>query len=435
MTDDKIASIRTNKISSTAFFTKSTIAELIKTLKLNIKPKLFPCVDTWKHPSFTFSDTIFRMKKANYLLITLIFILITIMLIYLFSRKKENISYIRSRIKQSTTLPTQAINPPTPTPLALNPIPSLKVLVNNYYAKQTFNNCGPASLSMALSYYGIFKSQQEIGNILRPYQNPIGDNDDKSVTLEELGVYAKIYGFTAYHRPNGSIELLKKFITHDIPVITRTWLHTNDDIGHYRIVKGFDDNTGSIIQDDSYEGPNLSFSYSDFNTMWEKFDYEYLVLIPEDKLPIAKAIIGENLNDNYAWQQVVERNIEKLKTDPNDIYSKFNLSVAYYHLGKYEKSVQEFEKVEDLLPFRTLWYQIEPIEAYYMLGNYDRVLSITDKILSNHNRAYSELYILRGKIYQKQGSVSLAKSEFEKAVFYNKNLKEAKAALESINNI
>ena len=46
-------------------------------------------------------------------------------------------------------------------------IPYSKVLPTSYHVFQTFNNCGPAALSMALSHYGIKKTQQELGNELR----------------------------------------------------------------------------------------------------------------------------------------------------------------------------------------------------------------------------------------------------------------------------
>ena len=49
--------------------------------------------------------------------------------------------------------------------------------------------------------------------------------------------------------------------------------------------------------------------------------------------------------------------------------------------------------------------------------------------MNGYNPAYSELYILRGKIYEKQGDLELARQEFEKAVFYNKNLKSAEESL------
>lgn len=118
---------------------------------------------------------------------------------------------------------------------------------------------------------------------------------------------------------------------------------------------------------------------------------------------------------------------------PNDATARFNLSVAYYNIGNYQKSVEEFEKVESMLPFRTLWYQIEPVQAYYELGNYNRVFEITDQLLNNQNLAYEQAYLIRGKSYQKLGQMDLARQEFEKAVLYNSNLAEAKLALNSLN--
>lgn len=70
-----------------------------------------------------------------------------------------------------------------------------------------------------------------------------------------------------------------------------------------------------------------------------------------------------------------------------------------------------------------LWYQIEPILAYQRLKDYKRVFQLTDKILNNYNRAFSELYYIRGEIFQEQGKRVLAKTEFEKAIFYNENFK------------
>ena len=285
---------------------------------------------------------------------------------------------------------------------------------------------------MALSYYGMNETQEEIGDALRPYQVASGDNDDKSVTLKELAEKSKEYDLIPYHRPMGNIEMIKYFITYDIPIIARTWTKSNEDIGHYRVVKGYDDSLEILIQDDSLQGKNLEYSYEDFNILWKKFNYEFLVLVPKDKIEIAEKILGENADEMIAWKSAVNFSENKLKQDPDDIYSGFNLSVALKNIGQYKKSVEEFEKVESLLPFRTLWYQIDPIEAYFEIGNYERVFEITDKILNNQNRAFSELYMLRGKSYQKLGNLESARSEYEKAVLYNQSLKEAQETLNSI---
>lgn len=311
-------------------------------------------------------------------------------------------------------------------------IPTQKILSNDYHTFQTFNNCGPAALSMALSYFGINESQQTLGQSLRPYQIQSGDNDDKSTTLEELALKAEEYGLLTYHRPAGDIEMIKKFIAEDIPVITRTWTKPNEDIGHYRVVKGY--TTNQLIQDDSLQGKNLRYNFSDFNVLWEKFNYEYLVLVPKDKQNIAEEILGKAVNPQIAWQKAVNISQVKLEENPNDVTARFNLSVALFNTNDYLGSTKEFEKVEASLPFRALWYQTEPIEAYYRLGNFNRVFEITDKILENGNRAYSEAYVIRGDVYRDQGNADAARNEYQKAVLYNQNLKVAQERLNSIGN-
>lgn len=323
---------------------------------------------------------------------------------------------------------------PTTVPITTpTPLPNQKTLSNDYHVFQTFNNCGPASLSMALSYFDINVSQATLGQSLRPYQNSQGDNDDKSVTLEELADKAQEFGLIAYHRPNGNPEIVKQFINLGVPIITRTWTKPDEDIGHFRVIKGYSDTQNYFVQDDSLQGKNLQYSYNEFDVLWKKFNYEYLALVRPEQQQQAEQILGDNLDPKYAWQQAISLSQKQLSQNPSDIYARFNLSVAYYQVGNFQESISEFEKVENQLPFRTLWYQIEPIQSYFELGSYSKVFEITDRILSNYNRAFSELYVIRGNIYKLQGQADLAKSEYEKAVFYNRNLESAKQALSSLN--
>jgi predicted double-glycine peptidase len=339
----------------------------------------------------------------------------------------KNITH--SETSQKNNLTATPTSTPTSTPL---PLPTSKIIENDYHVFQTFNNCGPAALSMALSYYGINKSQEELGQELRPYQNPHGDNDDKSVTLDELADKAKEFGLIPFHRPNGTITLLKLFIANNIPVITRTLLKEDDDIGHYRVIKGYDDTIGELIQDDSMDGHNLRYSYSLFERLWQAYNYEYLIFVPKDKEQIAASILGEDRDEKTSWEKAAKNSEKELSENPDNIFSRFNLSVALYHLGNFQQSVSEFEMVEDRLPPRTLWYQTEPILAYFKLGDDDKVFALTDKIINNQNHAVSELYIVRGEVYKKQGNITAAREEFEKAVYYNVNLKSAQEALNSI---
>ncbi|KKS98123.1 MAG: hypothetical protein UV73_C0003G0065 [Candidatus Gottesmanbacteria bacterium GW2011_GWA2_43_14] len=319
---------------------------------------------------------------------------------------------------------------PTASPRPTPTVPPRKIIPIKNHVFQTFNNCGPASLSMLLSYFEITVSQEELGRKLRPFQHPQGNNDDKSVTLAELAKEAENYGLTAYHRPNGNPQILQQFIAEGIPVVIRTWLKEGEDIGHYRLIRGYDLSTRVFIQDDSLQNKNLSFSFTDLVKIWEPFNYEFLVLLPGSKVEIAEAILGENLDETTAWDNA--RQQLEVNRETSDIYRLFNLSVANYHLGRFKESVNYFEQVENMLPWRMLWYQIEPIEAYFQLNDYSKVFSLTDKVLNNYNRAFSELYYLRGQIYRKQQNLEAAGEEFEKAVYYNVNFTPTREAILNI---
>lgn len=297
---------------------------------------------------------------------------------------------------------------------------------------QSFNNCGPATLSMALSYWNIDISQQELGQKLRPYQVPNGDNDDKSVTFEEFVAEVPNYNLIAYHRPNGTLELVKKLTTNGFPIIIRTWLHPGEDIGHFRLIRGYDDRTSEIIQDDSYQGLNLRFSYATLSDLWQPFNYEYVVLTNKDKEPLLKAILGTQLSEKTAWEDALRRAKKEEVKEGEIPYSLFNQAVANYHLGNYEETVLIYEQIKHQMPPRMLWYQIEPIQALAKIARYDEALEVIDMILNSNNRAFTELYLIQGEIYKKQGKRADAKAAFQKAVFYNRNSKTAQSALDSL---
>ena len=297
---------------------------------------------------------------------------------------------------------------------------------------QTFNNCGPATLSMALAFNGVNVSQKELGDQMRPYQIPSGDNDDKTIFTYEFVDWAKEYGVEAVGRVNGNIETLKTFTANGIPVVVKTWLHMNEDIGHFRVVRGFDEGRQVIIQDDSYEGPNRRIPYYDFLSMWQPFNYAYIIVYTPAQKGLVEAIIGSEMDENFTWENSLVRAEKEAQLDNENPYPLFNQSRAYYHMGDYAASVSAFEKVENRLPRRMLWYEIEPILAYQKLGDYDRVFSIIDHILNSGNRAFSELYQIRGEIYLEQGNSEAARREFELAIQYNKNFTPAQESLSEI---
>lgn len=338
---------------------------------------------------------------------------------------------------RSTPIPEQEqtnnplVSETSPETSKINP-PNQKILSTDYHVYQTFNNCAPAALSMTLSYFGIEVSQEELADDLRPYHNLTGQNDDKSTPPDELATKALKYDLITYYRPAGNIDTLKQFIGLGLPIVVRTLLYPDQDYAHYRVVKGYDEVTGEIIQDDSLEGKNLRFSYQEFEKLWQPFNNAYLIIAKPEQQTTIEKILGENLNSTFAWQKAATLAQDKLAQNPTDINANLNLAVANYYLDNFEASVTAFEKASVSLPKHFLWYQNEPIKAYFKLGHYDKVFSLTDEIFADGNKADSELYLLRGQSYLTQNKTDQARQEFEKAVFYNKNYLPAQKALASL---
>ncbi|MBI4079620.1 C39 family peptidase [Candidatus Kaiserbacteria bacterium] len=312
-------------------------------------------------------------------------------------------------------------------------VPTRRVIEGIAHSWQTFNNCSSVGLMGALSHWSIEDTQEAIAEATRPWNNPSGNNDDKSVTLYELAAYTQEkYGLATYVRPNGDLELLKEFIANDIPVVARTLMYPKDDIVHYRVVRGYDDGAGVIIESDGINGPNFSVSYDDWMHLWKNFNYSYLVVVPPEKKTLVENILAGERDERTAWQNAKARAENGLAKNPGDMIVHYNLVTALYYLGDYEGTVREFEKIEPALTRRVLWYQHEPIDAYFKLGQHDRVLSLTDGVINDNNKSVSELYVLRGKVFESRGDTAAARSEYEKALYYNKHLQAAKDALASL---
>jgi len=369
------------------------------------------------------------MKKKIFFAIILFSVAAAIALFLISRINKPQVSVEESLAKKGIS--KELLSSSATTSSLNETLPEEKVITKKIpHIYQTFNNCGPATLSMILGFYGVEKSQKEIGDIMRPYQNPKGDNDDKTIFPQEFADFAKSYGFEAKSGPAGTIEFLKEVVVKaEIPVVVKGWLRINEDIGHFWIVKGHNEREKVLITDDSYHGPNRKTSYSDFLELWQPFNYGYVLIYPKEKSATVESILAKLGDQEMQYTRARQRAEEESRLDSKNIYPLFNLVTSFYHLGEYQKSTEAFEKVESRLPRRMLWYQIEPILAYQKLDRYDRVLEISQRILENGNRAFSELYQIRGEVFLAQGQKEKAKEEFEKALLYNKNYKPAKEAL------
>jgi len=108
----------------------------------------------------------------------------------------------------------------------------------------------------------------------------------------------------------------------------------------------------NLTQDDSLQAANSTYSYEEFLELWKTFNYEYLVLVPENKVQAVEGILGEEVDETIAWQNSLTQIQDELSQDPHNPHLLFNLAINYYYTGDYQKATQTYELVKDRLTMR-----------------------------------------------------------------------------------
>lgn len=288
---------------------------------------------------------------------------------------------------------------------------------------QTWNNCGPATITTNMSYFGRAETQKEAAQFLKPNQ------DDKNVSPHELAAYARSVGLGAIVRQGGSIEQLKLFLRNNLPILTETWLvHDGDGLGHYRLITGFDDAAGQFTTMDSLNGANYGVTYNQFDSDWRVFNRLYVVVFPPEQAELVTAIVGENIDDTTMYKELVRQAQSDIEADPNDAIAYFNLGDSLTRLGRYPEAVQAFDQARTLgLHWRRLWYQFTPYEAYYAAGRFQDVLDLAEATLAGTG-GLEEAYYFQGLALLAVGQPG-AQEAFEAALEYNPNFTLAQDAL------
>jgi tetratricopeptide (TPR) repeat protein len=291
---------------------------------------------------------------------------------------------------------------------------------------QTWNNCGPATVTMNMSYFGRPETQVEAAQFLKPNKN------DKNVNPHELAAYARQTGLEAIVRQGGSIAQIKQFISNGLPVLAETWLiHDGDGLGHYRLITGYDDVTQQFTTFDSLNGPDFITSYEQFDADWRVFNRLYVVIYPPEQGTVVQNIIGPDLNDEVLYTRLVQEAQAEIEANPQDAIAHFNQGDAFTRLNRYDNAVIAFDQARQTgLHWRRLWYQFTPFEAYYNSGRYQDVLDLTTATIKGTG-GLEEAYYYQGLALLATGQGGAAQA-FESAIAYNNNFTAAREALNSM---
>jgi tetratricopeptide (TPR) repeat protein len=294
------------------------------------------------------------------------------------------------------------------------------------HERQTWNNCGPATISMLLSRFGRTETQREAAKFLKP------DKEDKNVSPDELVAYAQSLGFEAQAVVGGDLNMLRTLVANGIPVIVETWFipEPDDEMGHYQLLMGYDETT--FVFYDSYEGPDLKENIANFEPLWKVFNNMAVVVWRPEQRPFVTAILGELSDPTRMHEVALAKAQAAIEANPQDRFAWFNAGGSLHALGRNAEAVQAFDTAFSLkLPWRMMWYQFGPYGAYFAEGQHERVIELANATL-RRVKNLEESYYWRGKSQAALGNMKAARADIQQALVFNPNFAPAQAALNEL---
>lgn len=333
-----------------------------------------------------------------------------------------------------TSIPNVQSLTPTSLPAAtFPPLPAQISIASPLYEKQTPNNCGPATLSMALRMYGWEGDQTDISDVVKPV------TQDRNVNPEEMRYYVRTQAgwLNLEYRVGGNVETLKRLLAANYPVIVEsvTSLNPGDALGptddlwaaHYLLLTGYDDFTQEFTVHDSYRGPDLQISYSQLEEEWKPFNNLYMVMYFTQYEDEMKTLLASDWDPNLNRQNTLAASQAAAESDDSDAFAWFNYGSNLAYFERYEEAALAYDKAREIgLPLRMFRYQFGPFLAYFHSGRNEDLLALT-----NYARGVTEMseeaWLWYGYGLYRKGDNAGALKAWQKADSINPNFFEDQA--------
>jgi len=284
--------------------------------------------------------------------------------------------------------PAQPTATPEPTP-TLVPFPAAFTLDGMGLEYQSFNNCGPANLSMDITYWGWPSNQAVTEAGLKTHK------DDRNVMLSEMRDYViEKTDLMALIRYGGTLDTLKRLVSNGYPVLLERG-HTDPDdgwMGHYSIVTAYDDARQTVRIPDTLLGV-MTLSYDELMLDWAHFDGIYLVVYPPEREAEVLTLLGPDADPAVNLQNALDQITARIQ----DVSGR-ELFFAWYSRGSilvemqnYLEAAQAYDQAFAVYaqlppgerPWRITWYQVGTYPAYYYTGRYQDTLDIAMQTITN----------------------------------------------------
>lgn len=303
---------------------------------------------------------------------------------------------------------------------------------------QDWNNCGPATLALALRFWGWQGDQFSISDVIRP------ERQDKNVNMEEMADYVNQLpdNLSAEIRVGGDLLMLKQLISAGFPVVIEesfklekaAW--PGDDLwaGHYLLLTGFDDQTNVFITQDSYYGPDRLVGYDEVESAWQSFNNIFLIVFPDGRIQNIQNLLGDDWQIDENLRRTARSLQNQINNSQGNAFTWFNLGTSLGQLGDYESATAAFRSARQLgLPQRMLRYQFDPLVAAYETRDQKDLTQLADYALQITPES-EEALLWKGWSLVLQGKDQDAVYFFKKALDAHPGYQDAKDALQIVNS-
>jgi tetratricopeptide (TPR) repeat protein len=319
----------------------------------------------------------------------------------------------------------------TPQPTSM-PLPASVSLPAPAWEKQDWNNCGPATLALAMRYFGWDGDQRDVSVLLKP------DPGDKNVNIEELAYYVRTRAgwLNAEYRVGADPETLKRFLAAGYPVIIEESLVLPESEGgggwaaHYTLLTGYENASRQFMTQDTYHGANLPVTYDDLEERWHAFNHVFLVVFPVDDSEAIAQLMAEESDPEVNRQRALERSQAEVAALPDEAFAWFNLGTNLSYFERYAEAAQAFDTALGLgLPWRFTRYQFGPYIAYFHQGRFEDVVDLATATLYRTSKS-EEAMLWRAWARFSLGDRGGALEDVTAALVVNPNYLDAQYALE-----
>lgn len=218
--------------------------------------------------------------------------------------------------------------------------PSALVMPEMKHVWQSLNNCGPASVVMALSTFGVDVTQEVARVPLR------GTNVLSGMGPQRVDGWVKEnFGLRSVWRNNGTNDLLKRLVANGFAPMVTQWMQdpSISRIAHWRVVRGYDDAASMFYVNDPMLGNMVGLSYQWFQNNWQPFSYRYMVIYDPKDESLVKSIIGDDWIDSKMRKNFYERT--KAEASAHDTSAAWlAFGEAAYGYGMFREAVSAFER-------------------------------------------------------------------------------------------